>query len=550
MSATQSPKINKDLSSINFSVPPHLNDRVVFKDNNLYVSSAHIADPDIIEFEMRLMRMNVLKSKRSVTLAELQHLKQGRNSSQSDEDQAEYDATAEIKKIAALLDQAVEMSASDIHIVINETSAQIKMRIDGYLGDYAEMTKNEGLNLVRALYVAAQNKNKNQFSFDRPISARLSRHGDFKLPRDLYAARFASIKSDNGGRITLRLLYDGISSRGARIENIELEDLGFSPEQSKTLHEMADAPNGMIIIDGPTGSGKSTTLKFVMEWINQTYPHFNILTVEDPPEYPIKGSTQIPVLMQDDEGSEVGDRGREYGSVISTILRLDPDVIMVGEIRDGYSAIASLRAAQTGHRLWTTLHANDAWEALNRMIDLLREGGMHDPMAVLSNTENLAGMVAQRLVPKLCPGCKKPLVNHKDALPANILDELMAAIEDINLDTIFLRGDGCMKCVPIAGGDKKKQKYDKRHGIIGRTVVSEIVRPDQTLLDIARRKGIPSARRYWLQSRGGRLIADAAVDKIKAGIIDPQVAREFVGPLITGRQVLTRLESTDIASDA
>lgn len=166
---------------------------------------------------------------------------------------------------------------------------------------------------------------------------------------------------------------------------------------------------------------------------------------------------------------------------------------------------------------------------------------MVDPLPVLANTQNLAGLIAQRLVPKLCENCKRPLAEHRETVPHVVLTELLDADPSIDLDNIYIRGHGCIECVPMADGDEARQAADQRHGILGRTVVAEIVRPDQTLLDIARRDGIPAARQYWLQAHNGLLIADAAVEKIKGGIIDPVVAREFIGPLLTGKQVLARM---------
>ncbi len=536
-------RVDQDLARLQVTVPESIRDLAVLKDGVLYCSNDYSMDPRIIEFEMKMHRLGLITRKQCVSMAKL---KEERDGSRVHEHR-EFEETSEIRKLFALLHQAVRMSASDIHMLVHPGHANIRMRIDGYLGDYAELTEPECMYLIRALYVASGVKNKNSFSFERPIAARLSKHGEFRLPDELYAVRFASMKSDDGGIVVLRLLYDSLSSRGKKQGDIDLVDLGFTEEQAKTLREMADAPNGMITIVGPTGSGKSTTLKFVMQWINAHYPHFNILTVEDPPEYPIVGSTQIPVSVQEDDTENVGSRGKEYGSIIATTLRLDPDILMVGEIRDGYSAIAGLRAAETGHRLWTTLHANDAWESLNRLTDLLREGGMHEPLQVLANTQNLCGLMAQRLVPKLCLHCRKPLSEHIYEIPQVVMDELMAGIHDLDMGKIYLRGDGCDHCVPHAGGDPEKQKADQRHGILGRTVVAEIVRPDQTLLDIVRKEGIPAARRYWLKARGGKLIADAAMEKIAAGVLDPVVAREFIGPLITGSQVLASMESGDVA---
>jgi type II secretory ATPase GspE/PulE/Tfp pilus assembly ATPase PilB-like protein len=540
------PNIGTDIRRLGLQPPENLRSYVVFREGVLYVANDRLMSPDVIDFEMKLRRMFACDRKQGVTMAQLavhQHEVERAGAL------ARRDEAAEKRRAFALLGQGVKMSASDIHFLIKAGHTEVKFRVDGYLDTYAELSRDEGIQLVSALYVASDSnaKSQNQFTFNAPIAARLTRSDGENfgmLPEELYAVRFASMKTDQGGLVVLRLLYDSVSSRSAgETKSIDLEALGFSSEQANTLREMADAPNGMIVIDGPTGSGKSTTLKYTMQWIHENYPHFNILTVEDPPEYPIIGASQIPVSVQEDSREQVGERGKQYASIIATTLRLDPDILMVGEIRDGHSAIAALRAAETGHRLWSTLHANDAWEAMNRLLDLLREGGMHEPLPVLANTQNLCGMLAQRLVPKLCPKCRKLFAENTDRVSQQVRNELFDAIPNLDASTIYVRGDGCDLCVPNADGDPEKQRLDKRRGIMGRTVVAEVVRPDQTLLDIARRDGIPAARLYWLKHRGGQVIADAALIKIMAGVLDPQVAREFVGPLLTARQILGSLEA-------
>ncbi len=519
------------LQTLPISVPADIAAKCHFENGVLYVASDAILDPKIIDFEMRLQRMGALTRKQQVSLADISARKAPKAQS------SRIAAGQELRTALAFLDQGVKMKASDIHFMFRGPVMEVKFRVDGYLDKYAEMPTEEGMRIVSALYVHSDVKNAGSFSFNAPIAARLSRD----LPENLYAVRFASMKSDAGGVVVLRLLYNAVASR--TYENrIDLLTLGFSEEQAQLLRDMAAAPNGLIVIDGPTGSGKSTTLKYALQWVHENYPQFNILTVEDPPEYPIVGAQQLPVLVQDSDVEDMHARSRAYANVINTTLRLDPDILMVGEIRDGTSALAALRAAITGHRLWTTVHANDAWEAMNRLVDLLREGGMIDPMPVLANTQNLTGLIAQRLVPLLCPNCKRPLSECPDAIEPQTLNELMAAVPNLDPHTIFVRGPGCQHCVPMAKSEQE-MRLDTRRGILGRTVVAEIVRPDQTLLDIARVKGIPEARRFWLKHRGGRVIADNAIDKIVAGLVDPQVARDFIGPLITAAQIISTLEA-------
>lgn len=526
--------------------PVGLRDFVEFQGGILYVAHDHVTDSRVVEFEMRLARLGLLHRKKGCALAEISQLRSNKRNVNKQNTTGVDNRNGELATAIDFLRQGVAMGASDIHFKFLNGTVEVKMRVDGYLNSYFELTERSILPVIQAMYVAADGKNTSQWGFNKPIAARIVNRD--VLPEGLYAVRFASMPADRGGVVVLRLLYDSVNTRSVaakkEVDTTDLlRNLGFRDNQITDLQEMASSPNGIILITGPTGAGKSTTLKYTMQWLNANYPHLNILTVEDPPEYPIVGATQIPVLVQDDDAEDLGARSRVYGSVIATTLRLDPDVLMIGEIRDGSSAIAAMRAAETGHRVWSTLHANDAWETVTRMTDLLREGEMAEPLSVLANTQNLTGLVAQRLVPRLCPNCKIPLTDNMDKMPDNVLNELFSAIPNFDAKKVYLRGDGCDTCVPMANGDKQKQHSDNRRGIKGRTVVCEVIRPDQPLLDIARNKGIPQARRYWLKHKGGRTIIDHALEKIMEGVIDPVVARDFVGPLISGEQSLASMDS-------
>lgn len=509
-----------------------------FDDGILYVAASAALNAEVLAWERKLMRMGVLRHKETESLDDLGKRKNALSSARK-----KLNAADELKQALAFLELGVKLKASDLHFVVEDSACRVRYRVDGFLETYTELPADAALQYISALYVASDVKNRGGFSFMSPIAARL-RSG---LPEGLYAVRFASMKTDRGGMVVLRLLYDTVANR-AHQSRVDLPTLGFDAEQVRALQAMAEAPNGLIVIDGPTGSGKSTTLKYVLQWVRQQYPAFNIITVEDPPEYPIVGAQQVPVLVQEDDMEDAARRSAAYGSIISTTLRLDPDILMVGEVRDGTSAVAAMRAAITGHRLWTTVHANDAWEAVNRLVDLLREGGMQDPMSVLANTQNLTGLIAQRLVPTLCDGCKIPLSEHRDQLSQHVMDELFAAVDDLDASQVYLRGPGCSKCMPHTGpviDGAAQNSEDQRRGIHGRTVVAEIVLPSQRLLDVAREKGIPAAREWWLRYGGGRTITDHALAKIRAGVVAPDVAREFIGPLVSSRQILAQMSTTE-----
>lgn len=515
-------------------VPEYVSDIAWYEDGVLYVAQDYLSTAKIFSFEADLRRQNLLDRKESVPLARIAQMKaDGASKSVSSADNRPMDGMMDLMR------RAVRMSASDIHFHLTDTHCKVEYRVDGYLRTIMEMLPWEARAMVAALYNACDDKNLGEWREREICMGRLANRE--RLTDGLYAVRFASHPTSDGAIIVLRLLYNSVPSRGKK-GGIDIHALGFRADQVNDLIDMASAPNGICAVSGPTGAGKSTTLKYLMQYVHQAYPFFNILTVEDPPEYPIEGAKQIPVLVQDSSDTDAGARSRLYAGVIATALRLDPDILMIGEIRDGASAVAALRAAETGHRLWTTIHANDAWEIINRLLDLLREGGMVDPLPILANAQNMTGIMAQRLLPVLCPHCSLPLLGHEDRIggvQGKVYMELLSAIPDFDdhVAGIRVRGDGCDYCVPHFAGRPEQQKADGGSGLIGRTLVAEVVRLDQDLLDIVRSSGIPEARLAWMRN-GAKILSDHAIEKVMAGQISPDAAREFTGPLVTSRQIL------------
>ncbi len=543
MSSVQPEKRHGNMTQI-VRVPAYAAEIAWYADGILFVASDYENTAKIYAFEADLRRQGLLIRKEAVSLGQIKKMRDANH--QVERIGVRSDNTA-MDRMRDLMARAVKMSASDIHFNIHEEShCLIRYRVDGYLRDIMEVLPQDAITIITAFYNACEDKNVGEWRKNEICMGRMIKKE--QLIKGLFAVRFASNPTSEGALVVLRLLYDYVASRAVKVEEITLDTLGFNEEQVNAIKTMASSPNGANLISGPTGAGKSSTLKYNMQWIHQTYPHFNILTVEDPPEYPIVGAQQIPVLVQDNDDADANERARKYAKVIPTTLRLDPDILMVGEIRDGSSAVAALRAAETGHRLWSTIHANDAWEILNRMLDLLREGGMSDPLPVLCNTQNLSGLLAQRLVPKLCPDCRLPLLGNEDrigGMEGPIYQELLQAVEDFPSRSagIYVRGDGCSTCVPDMHTHEER-KADKGAGVLGRTLVAEIIRPDQRLLDVVRRHGIPAARRRWLEN-GGMTMTDHAIAKMLSGIISPDAVREFVGPIQSSAQLLLEMGEDD-----
>jgi general secretion pathway protein E/type IV pilus assembly protein PilB len=273
----------------------------------------------------------------------------------------------------ALIIEAKQLGSSDIHIETYEDKCRVRIRIDGLM--------IERYSLEKIDYPAIINKIKILSNLD--ISEkRLPQDGRifFKAEQKQLDIRVSVLPTLHGEKIVLRLLSNDANE-------IELNKLGFSEEEMMNYLEGVKRPNGIILISGPTGSGKTTTLYATLKYLNKTTK--NILTIEDPIEYTLEGINQVQLKEN---------IGFTFASALRTFLRQDPDVIMVGEIRDPETANMAIRAALTGHLVLSTIHTNSAWGTVSRLIDM----GL--PPFLISATLNTS--VAQRLVRLLCPHCK------------------------------------------------------------------------------------------------------------------------------------------------
>lgn len=273
-----------------------------------------------------------------------------------------------------ILEEAAKIKSSDIHLEPYEERCRVRFRIDGKLVERYVIPTTE--------YPAIVNKIKIKSHLD--ISEK-------RLPQDgriiyeqagaKFDLRVSVLPTLYGEKVVLRLL-----NRDAT--QIQIDRLGFSEVQLAKYLEGIKNPNGLILISGPTGSGKTTTLYATLKLLNRN--ETNILTIEDPIEYMLEGINQVQLKEA---------IGLTFGSALRTFLRQDPDIIMVGEIRDGDTAQMAVRAALTGHLVLSTVHTNSAWGTISRLID------MGIPPYLISSTVKLS--IAQRLVRKLCPHCKK-----------------------------------------------------------------------------------------------------------------------------------------------
>ncbi len=335
-------------------------------------------------------------------------LKEDEVSEQSaDQLEAQANEAPIIKFVDAIMYQAIKDKASDIHFEPFEKEFKIRCRIDGALYEMAPPPKNLALPVIsRVKIMSGLNISERR----RPQDGRIQLKVGGK-PIDL---RVSTLPTQYGESVVLRVL-------DRSVVNLDLDALGIRPENLAKIRDIIQLPNGIFIVTGPTGSGKTTTLYSALKEINKTED--KILTAEDPVEYDLEGIIQLPI----NEGI-----GMTFGRALRAFLRQDPDIIMLGEIRDLESARMAVEASLTGHFVFSTLHTNDAAGTVTRLIDMGVE-----PFLI---TSSLQGVVGQRLIRRICPRCKASFVPTDEDLMLLGLDRA-----DVG-DNKFYYGKGCQNC--------------------------------------------------------------------------------------------------------
>ena len=308
-----------------------------------------------------------------------------------------------------LIGEAEDIGSSDIHIESYEEKCRVRLRIDGKLVEKYVIPGSD--------YPAFVNKLKIRANLDI-AEKRLPQDGriQFSSGKTQFDIRVSVLPTLHGEKVVMRLL-----SRDAT--NIDIQKMGLHPVQLKHYMEGAKKSHGIILISGPTGSGKTTTLYATLKVLNEEYT--NIVTVEDPIEYTLEGINQVQLKE---------DIGLTFAGALRSFLRQDPDIIMLGEIRDKETAQMAIRAALTGHLVLSTIHTNSAWGTVSRLVD------MGVPSYLLASTLNVT--VAQRLVRLLCPNCKQSEPFHQKLFPGNFIppEKTTAHYRPVGCDVCYFTG--------------------------------------------------------------------------------------------------------------
>jgi len=374
--------VNKPLSPV-FSTPDDIDDAIRIE---------YQTDDILGELENKIAK-KIVESKDKITSEEL-------------DEYAGDQAVVEFTRSLLLL--SLKMNASDIHIEPGENDIRVRFRVDGVLREKAIIDLSLLQPLVTRLKILANlditEKRKPQDG--RIILSLKSKKIDF---------RFSSVPTIYGEKVVLRIL-GGIHSKDVP----DLSDLHFSKKIYKNLKQILKSPNGLLFVTGPTGSGKTTTLYAELQHLNK--PDINIMTIEDPVEYRLPGINQLQVNPA---------TGFDFATAMRAFLRQDPDVVLIGEIRDKETARIASQAALTGHLVLATMHTNSAVEAVTRLIEI----GVEDYLVASS----VIGVLSQRLVRKICTHCKE-----KYRLSSEQIEKIF--IWDKNTEVFFYRGKGCNSC--------------------------------------------------------------------------------------------------------
>jgi len=397
-------------------------------------------------------------------LKEIEAMGAKKNSNEEEQLKGDYKSPM-VRLVDAILTDAVHRGASDLHFEPEGSFLRIRYRIDGKMTQIRSIHKDYWSAIaVRMKIMSGMNIAESRKPQDGRINSEIiGRKIDFRV---------STQPTINGENIVMRILDEKQSI-------LTIDKIGFSETNIKILKKIVQRPEGVIILTGPTGSGKTTTLYTVLNYINSIDK--NIMTLEDPVEY------HLPLIRQSNIRHDVG---MDFASGIKALLRQDPDVILVGEIRDKETAITAIQAAMTGHQVYSSLHTNDALGAIPRLMNI----GV--PNYLMSGA--LIGVIAQRLARKICTNCKKEF-------PVEDSDRRLLGEKYAHVKTIF-RGVGCEKC--------------GQSGYKGRLVICEILPFDRELDELILHEAGRRKMMEYALSKGFISMVEDGIQKVVAGVTD------------------------------
>jgi type II secretory ATPase GspE/PulE/Tfp pilus assembly ATPase PilB-like protein len=497
--------------------------------NLVYVDKRHAGHPLLLTWQCQNKAIGIKLCIKPIDVDEVAKLRAGglRNVGSIDEDMIVKGHAIEIIKMAA------EYGASDIHFMMRGGHTEIQVAIKGGLRVLTRKTQIEGEALTRAIYQGIAKTRDGTFN---PLDFQNAQIPGEVLALDTGLTSVRIIRgpcypqAQDGAFMTLRLQYFSLKANAKKNDLPPLQlprrpdgefclvNMGYTLTQIEKLKRLMDAPSGVVIFTGPTGSGKTTSMFEALLEIARKKPHRRLVTIEDPVEYPMEWAVQMAITGTRNDA----ETGAAFGERIRVALRMAPNIILLGELRGPDVAVAALEAAVTGHQVWTTMHVTDPFLFVERL-ELMDRGRLE--RRVFCDHKIVRGVVAQRLLPRLCPHCSMVLGDDTaHILPERIIRALSTWGD---LDQVRVQGAGCDQC----GHD----------GTIGRFAIAEIIMMDALVMRDFIDRGSEVARdNYRARPEADPSMLESAISHVLAGIIDPRTVEDWVDMIEPKPQEIVR----------
>lgn len=419
------------------------------------------------------------------------------------------------REITDLFALAVSKGASDVHIIVRKNECLIKIRTIGDLDLNYEYTAAHGNAICKTIFMTMCDQAGKNF---QPKTRQDARMKAAYLPDGITGVRIGTSPTDNNGYIMVcRLLAKSDQNK------MNLTRLGYEPFQLELINLAKSKKGGVNIFAGPTGSGKSTSMAIIIgDIISESNGTKHVITAENPVEYEIGGqisvfkeidgtvserkvmayATQTPVM------ASTSKRTKEvFSDAIKAMMRLDPDVIMIGEIRDAGSLKATIDASMTGHQVWASVHATTAMGIIKRLITVSGDSEVSVEKDLICDSSIVSTLISQRLVKKLCPSCSELLIDKISNIDKSLVQRLKSIFAEEQLRNIRVIGKGCNRC--------------EMRGLLGRTVIAEIINCDQKFMELIAVSNY-QAEQHWLSKLKGMPMMAHGLLKVYHGKIDPR----------------------------
>lgn len=454
-------------------------------------------DDDFLTINDRINRSGYVRSRRILAKPEILAIIYESGTGQHSPEDSQRAATKIQIDFDNLIRAGIEADTSDIHIEVRRDEAKVRFRKNGDCVDFAEWPVKYARTMAGVIYQVIADEKDTTFDDARPQAAIIDRELSETMR---IRVRLNTIPAYPAGfDMVMRILKMGQGGK-----RTPLDKLGYEKRHLSHIRRGVAKPVGAMIMAGTTGSGKSTSLNSMLgEKIEAYKGKLKVITVEDPPEYLLWGATQVPVVRSRSQSQAGGGSVNPFVAVMSAALRSDPDILMVGEVRDEDSAHLLIHAVQSGHQVFTTVHASGAMDIISRF------RSMHMPDDVLGGQNFISALMYQTLLPTVCPHCSTDIRKLKADVQTDQDEELIERIYSLIKPSVipgmrFRHEEGCEQCA---------------HGVVGRSAAAEIILPDPYMLKCFRDRNDTEASMHY-RRKGGRSALEHGLAKAFRGLVD------------------------------